>query len=257
MRVFFDAFWWVDGPISNRIVVHETVNAWRSSFPADDLRGRTFTERHSSRCRARSRRGGSAPLLTPPRVGRRHRDSPSRTLAGSRRCTVPELLPTTGHFPGRTGRLHPRRTVPVQSRVVHSPRTCVFLGDAAPGSLRVGSLQRSATEGKRIRTLNRHITCPVTPVGLGVSTSILSGPASKPAGVDDGLEFVLSVGRLNVRKNLLATIQAAIKSEAISPARPLLIVGEPQGKTDRALDAVRRATDDGTVIFLGMFRTKN
>src|SRR6478672_8924260 len=37
VRILVDAYWWVDGPYSNRLVLREIVGGWRSAFPDDEL----------------------------------------------------------------------------------------------------------------------------------------------------------------------------------------------------------------------------
>src|SRR5690606_38404651 len=37
MRVLFDGFWWVRGPVSNRQVLREFIFAWTREFPDDDV----------------------------------------------------------------------------------------------------------------------------------------------------------------------------------------------------------------------------
>ena len=37
MRILVDAYWWVDGPYSNRLVLREIVGRWRAVFPDDEL----------------------------------------------------------------------------------------------------------------------------------------------------------------------------------------------------------------------------
>ena len=70
------------------------------------------------------------------------------------------------------------------------------------------------------------------------------------AGLDS---FALTVGRLNVRKNLVAVIRAAAASARISPARPLIVVGssEHSGVSADLPVEIDRLRADGRVLFAG------
>jgi len=110
-------------------------------------------------------------------------------------------------------------------------------------------LASTQTEADRIGKLARsHPT--VTAVGLGPSRGLTTSRPARPAGID-AEDFLLSVGRLNARKNLGTAIEAAIASGVASPTTPLLIVGEPGGKSADLPGMAAAAVASGAVRFLG------
>ena len=63
--------------------------------------------------------------------------------------------------------------------------------------------------------------------------------------------FLLTVGRLNVRKNLERTILGAIASGRVSPEVPLVVVGGPSRLSDQLDERVEAAVRAGSVRFSG------
>jgi glycosyltransferase involved in cell wall biosynthesis len=239
LNVLFDGFWWHSGPPSGRTVLREIVRAWRREFPDDAL------------------------TLALPR-----RDVPV--------ADVPpgvDVIATTFH-------LHPLVNGVELSRLSHgfdlvvaqnfaplSGRSAVFIHDALfkshPGWFTRAErlylaplaamarhanvvLTSSKAEAARIR---QHLPKlgPVVPTGLGLSTELAIAMSEEP--VDLGLQrgrFLLSVGRLNIRKNLDRMIAAAIDSGVVSNDCPLIIVGRHDGRTEHAVEAPA-----GAVRFVG------
>jgi glycosyltransferase involved in cell wall biosynthesis len=62
---------------------------------------------------------------------------------------------------------------------------------------------------------------------------------------------LLCVGRLNVRKNLAFSIEAALRSGVLSADRPLVVVGEAHGRAAELSPAGREAVERGLVVLLG------
>jgi glycosyltransferase involved in cell wall biosynthesis len=107
-------------------------------------------------------------------------------------------------------------------------------------------LTSSETEVKRISgVLTKRV--PVAAVGLGVET--FTQVVSKPIdGLDRG-SFLLTVGRLNVRKNLTGSIRAAQLSGRIGPKFPLVVIGNPDGLPPQSADGLSDFVSE-SVIFL-------
>jgi glycosyltransferase involved in cell wall biosynthesis len=106
-------------------------------------------------------------------------------------------------------------------------------------------------EAARITARNPRLRRPVAAIGLAVGTELLAAVPRPPAGLTDADRYVLSVGRLNVRKNLARAFAAAVAADSIGPDRPLVVVGEPEG-VGTAVDAeVQRAIDAGVIRLLG------
>ncbi len=108
----------------------------------------------------------------------------------------------------------------------------------------------SQSEADRIAAYNPRLT-RVVPIGLAVKSPLLQSDPVRPdlgPGID---AFLLSVGRLNVRKNLRTALAAAVASGAISPTRPMLVVGAPDGPAESFGPQVSAAIERGAIRFLG------
>jgi glycosyltransferase involved in cell wall biosynthesis len=105
------------------------------------------------------------------------------------------------------------------------------------------------TEGDRVRRLTS--ARKVLPVGLGLSRELMDGIAMSPVtGLNHG-SFVLTVGRLNIRKNLARVIHAALDTGQITPSHPLVVVGSPNGKAGETSPELETAIESGAVVFTG------
>jgi glycosyltransferase involved in cell wall biosynthesis len=249
MRVLFDGHWWVDnGPISGRVVVRDLVTAWARRFSDDEV------------------------VLAVPR---RSVADVEATMPDNVRCVATHLQPHAVVAAVESVRLL-RKHGPFD--VVLTQNFTPVVGPAVPfihdvlfqtnpeWFTRVERayfagipilarrapvvLTSSQNEADRIQRLNPRIK-QVTAIGLGVPTGLTSVTPQAPAGVEGLASFLLSVGRLNVRKNLGAAIEAAIASGELSADRPMLVVGEPAGRTDEKSAAMTDAEARGLVRFLG------
>lgn len=246
MRILFDGFWWVEGPVSNRQVMREFVFAWAREFPSDELVvavpasavAEAVGELPStvSVVGTRLRPQGVSAIVELPLIARRvradriisHNFTP---LFGKSAIFVHDLMFVTNPewFTG-TER--------------------AYFG-LMPLTLRRARwvLTSSNAEAARISTVSRGRS--VTGIGLGLSRVLSTATPTEPAGLEGITNFVLSVGRLNARKNLGTTIEAAIASGVLSAQSPLLIVGERQGKSASLSDTITDAVGHGLVRFLG------
>jgi glycosyltransferase involved in cell wall biosynthesis len=89
------------------------------------------------------------------------------------------------------------------------------------------------------------------PVGLAVGSELLNTRPRRPGELVGVAEYVLSVGRLNVRKNLAFTFEAALASGVLSSSRPLVVVGEPDGVQLELSSRAREAVGQGVIRFMG------
>ncbi|MFC9837229.1 glycosyltransferase [Rhodococcus sp. NPDC127530] len=103
-------------------------------------------------------------------------------------------------------------------------------------------------EAKRVVAHNS-LSSEVAVTGLGLSTTLLTAPARKPRFGLKSHAFLLTVGRLNIRKNLENTIAAAIESGAISEHFPLVVVGQRSGRFSES-GVVRSGVATGAVVFV-------
>ncbi|WP_193605950.1 glycosyltransferase family 4 protein [Nocardioides dongkuii] len=108
----------------------------------------------------------------------------------------------------------------------------------------------SENELARIQRFNPHLAS-VRSVGLSISSALMSAEPVRPSAVPAGSDFWLSVGRLNVRKNLTRTLEASAGSLAVTKSTPLYVVGEPNGRSELLPKVVREAVQDERIVFLG------
>ena len=246
MHVVFDGYWWVDGPISNGTVQREFILTWLKDFPLDTATV-VVPSHHvdrvgaqlGSRARVRGSRlrpHGASVALMLGRVAKQenaaivicHNFTPLRGPAVT--FIHDALFQTNPSWFTRAERIY---FAPI-------PRL-------ARRALAVATSSRH--EADRIRAANPRLR-GVAAVGLGISPELLSATASRPSELPDVSSFVLTVGRLNVRKNLARTIDAGLDSGSISKACPLVVVGEASGRTGDLDERARQAADDGAVLFL-------
>ena len=247
MRVLFDAYWWHRGPIANRTVMREMFFAWQRSFPEDEL---LLAVRNAHARHVRAPQGA--------RLVRTH-------LSPQALANFVEL-PLQAHFRG------------IDLTVAHnfSPamtRSAVFVHDLmfedhpewfTPKELLyfrwMGRLTRfanlvatsSQTEAERIRRLHPNISS-IKAIGLAPSRDLLAAESIAPPAMATTDGHFLTVGRLNERKNLRTIIDGALRSKAVTPKRPLVIVGssEYSGLPPSLTMATDDAVATGRVKFLG------
>jgi glycosyltransferase involved in cell wall biosynthesis len=88
-------------------------------------------------------------------------------------------------------------------------------------------------------------------VGLGISSE-LTNAVPLPPNPRPGIgQYLLTVGRLNIRKNVEFTCEAALASGRVSPAFPLVIAGTPHGKSSAFSSRVQAAVKNRTIVFIG------
>ena len=247
MRVLFDGFWWARGPASNRQVLREFVWAWVREFPGDEA---VVAVPHAAVSIAQSELAESVTV-----VGTRLRPQGVSAIVElpfvARRVHADVIV--THNFTPAFGRsavfIHDYMFLTSPEWFTLTER--VYFALMPLTSRRATWLfSSSRTEAARISRLSQGRT--VTPIGLAVGSSLATAAPRKPEGLDDvSNDFLLCVGRLNARKNLANTIQAALQSGRLSAHAPLLIVGEPQGRSADLPAAVSDATEQGLIRFLG------
>ncbi|MCT9001927.1 glycosyltransferase family 4 protein [Microbacterium memoriense] len=247
MRVLFDGFWWVKGPTANQTVMREFVKAWVRAFPRDEV------------------------LVA---VRSRHRDD--AILPATAAPVYTHLAPQAATNALELGVLAKKHHVDAVVAHNYAPlfgRSAVFIHDllfkdhpewfttkervyfAAMGPLarRADAVCTSSlTEAYRIERLEPRLR-PVSATGLGVSSQLAAATARRPASLRDVRRFVLSVGRMNVRKNLGVAIEGAMLAHSVSSERPLVIVGssEYSGAAADLPPTVKDYVADGRLVFLG------
>jgi glycosyltransferase involved in cell wall biosynthesis len=247
LRVLFDGHWWVHGPRSNQQVEREFIFAWAQQFPDDELTvavpravvGQARAElpdRVSVRATRLSPQGISA-IVELPVLARRIRA---------------DLVITHNFTP-----LFGRSAVFVHDVLFETNPEWFTTKERAYFRLMTATMARakvvfssSSTEADRIREFGR-AKGPVVPIGLGLAPGLATVEPAPVEELSDVDGFVLVVGRLNVRKNLTTVLRAAARSTVIGPEFPIVVVGEPSGRSATLPDEVRAAVDSGAVRFLG------
>ncbi len=245
MRVMFDAFWWGRGPGANRTVQREFIDAWAAAFPDDEI--------------VLALRRDADPSDVPP--GSEIVRTTLWPHAAANRWQLPRLagdarvdLSIVHNYAPRSG----RSIVFVHDAMFHdnpewfSRRERLYFAPMLRWARRATLVTTSSeTEAGRIARLAPALT-PLA-VGLGVPTALTQTHPRRPDAVPAGTGFAVTVGRLNVRKNLAAIIDGARLASSITPQSPLYIVGGSahSGVSAELPDALRAAVDEGRVVFLG------
>lgn len=246
MRVLFDAFWWDDGPIANRTVQREFIRAWHRLFPDDDL---VLALR-------RSARGDDVPRdctvvrthLWP------HAISNHVELPGLARRASAAVVIAHNYAPRRG----PSLTFIHDAMFVEHPEWFssaerLYFRPMLPWSRLADVVATSTrTEAARIARLTSSRHAPVV-TGLGIAPGLLASVPRRPPALPDVDAFAVTVGRLNVRKNLARILEAATTATRITARSPLVVVGTTahSGVNTEFTSAVQRAIDDGRIIPLG------
>ncbi|WJM15292.1 glycosyltransferase family 4 protein [Microbacterium arborescens] len=247
MRLLFDGFWWVRGPLANQTVMREFVHAWSRAFPGDELL-------------VAIRRKHVAMFEEPEGV------RPVTTRLGPQAVSNAIELPLLARL-HRADFVVSHNYAPITGRslvFIHdllfednpqwfSLKERVYFSPMAVLARRASIVATSSeTEAARMQRLHRELA-PVLTTGLGVSSGLTHATARRPAGLPEVANFVLSVGRLNARKNLATVIAGAMRSASITANRPLVIVGsaEYSGAQADLPPAVAEFVSDGRLIFLG------
>lgn len=246
LRVLVDAYWWVTGPPSNRHVLRETVFQWLTEFPSDRL---VLMVRSSQIDAVRAEMGSAVGVLQTPVWPHGISNMTSLTLAARRwrpDVVYSQNFSALGGDARRVAFVHDVlwATNPEWFTALERLYFTLMSPLARQADL---VLTSSATEADRIRRVTRAKN--VVPVGIGMSTELQALTPVPPKGMPP--RFLLTVGRLNIRKNLAGVIAAALASGVLSPERPLLVVGKADGKGEALSPEAQAAVRDGFVRFTG------
>ncbi|OIH97607.1 hypothetical protein BIU90_13570 [Curtobacterium sp. MCBA15_001] len=243
-----DALWLPDGPPSGRMVVREMVAAWLREHPGDDL-VLVVHDQHVADVAAEFTSAtvvGTSLRLHPlvnavtlPRVARR---SGADLVVTQNFAPLSKRVPSAVFVHDVLFQTNPRWFT--RSERLYLSLIPMLLTRATT------VMTSSANEANRILAHNPGVSA-VDPVGLGIAAALTGRAPAEPV---DGLipdRFLLAVGRLNVRKNLATTIEAAVGSGAATVERPLIVVGEASGREEHLSEAVLASVASGSVQFLG------
>lgn len=247
MRILFDGYWWFDGPSANRSVQREIIVAWPNEFPEDEI---------CIALRASDPVGGPAAPELPIAKTLLWPHGLSNVIELGRSAQSVRADITVAHnftpLAGRSAtfihdamfRDHPQWFTRTEK---------VYFGGMLPTARRAALVTTSTrAEADRIERLAPHLG-PVTAIGLAAPPAITRAAPTPPAAAQDLDDFALTVGRLNIRKNLESVIAAAAASESVTPDSPLLVVGsaEHSGVESALPDSIEALRRAGAVRFLG------
>jgi glycosyltransferase involved in cell wall biosynthesis len=246
LKVLFDGSWWIEGPLANREVQRELILSWFREFPGDAI------------------------ILCVPH---RDVDQVQREVGSAARVVGTRLRPHgVGVIAGLTAwaaRLKPDITVahnftPVVGRSAVFVHDFLFRTDPQwftrlerayfllmPATIRHADVVFTSTESEVDRITRTSAARSAIAVGLGLNRSFEQATPRRPEALGDVSGFLLTVGRLNARKNLGVTLRAALESGAATPSFPLVVVGERSGLGAALPASVQAALSDGSVRMLG------
>jgi glycosyltransferase involved in cell wall biosynthesis len=230
-----------------RLVVREQVNAWARAFPQDELMVVT--------------RQSDADVV--------RREVPDRVrVVGTR--AAPQASAATASLPW-IARRHGAETYLSHNFAGVDGRGGVFVHDflferhpewftrperayfsLMPLLSRFARPMFVSTDTERLEIQRVHPGLPRPIVApLAPSATDLSVPPVDPRLPIKAGSYLLTVGRLNIRKNLARTMEAVLRSNTVSSSFPLVVAGEPDGKGANMTAALEESTRDGRVIFTG------
>lgn len=245
MRVLMDGYWWQRGPQANRTVQRELILAWARCFPEDEIEVALRSDADAADLPAGA--GARRTRLWP------HAASNRWELPVLARRARADLVVCHNYAPARGRSLvflhdvmfeeHPEWFSRAERLYFRPMLWWARSATAVATSTR--------TEAARIARLAPALPSPVV-TGLGVPPA-LQREQRRPERVPEGSEFAVTVGRLNVRKNLETIMLAAVDSVRISPVRPLYVVGTAahSGILAEVPDRARALVDDGSIVMLG------
>lgn len=245
MRVLIDGFWWSHGPPSNRMVLHEMTRTWAERHPGDELVVAT----------PRPRPGTAPPSQLGPSV------SEARTLLRLHPAVNAVEMPVIARRVDADVVLAHNFAVPRRASAVYlydvifqtHPEWFTWTErryfSLMPRAARRAAVVFTATHAERRRILAHNPgLAPVVVTGLAPPEALSDRPTAAPTlGLTPG-RFVLTVGRLNARKNLARTAEAALLSGAVSPDCPLVVVGGRSGKAPEGGERIAAAEAAGLVV---------
>jgi glycosyltransferase involved in cell wall biosynthesis len=240
LRVLFDAYWAVEGPPSGRHVLQSLVRSWTQAFPQDEIAICIPSFASSKDTALVEMFGAGVSIIRASSPVRNHGfwalTSLGRKTRGFDAVISQNFTPLS--FGGtecvRIAFLHDTLFVDHPEWFTAFER--LYLGAIRP-SLRQADLvlTSSEAESNRISRVWPEVGAKTTAIGLGVPLGLSTAEPRRPAGFDlEQHQFILSVGRLNVRKNIQRLVAAYLAVADVARRFDLVIVGAPNGRADSA-----------------------
>jgi acetyltransferase-like isoleucine patch superfamily enzyme/glycosyltransferase involved in cell wall biosynthesis len=230
MRLLVDGYWWVDGPPSGRNVVRSILIEWAKAFPDDQLTIRV-PKCHAGIVREELQRLAIAAHVDDYPSFAKYHAAAVATIRDSG-SDFDAILSQNFCPPFATA----RRLVLVHDALyITNPewftrKELLYLRLLRP-SLRGAAtvLATSRAEASRMRGVWPELSDRIVPIGLGVPSGVTEASPKRPHDWSGTAPFILTVGRLNVRKNLARLIEAFALFAQDNLGHHLVIVGEKDG----------------------------
>lgn len=242
MKILFDGYWLSGGPISNAMVQRQIIENWALSFPDDEIyisvrKGYEFPlEINAKYIKVSLFLHALSIFLELPRIARKIRADAVLT----HNFSSPIFKSTTIVF--------------IQDFIfMEHPKWFTFKEIAyfalMPISSRFSRLvfTSSQTEANRI---SRFLKRPVTSTMLGMAPDLTDAVPSSPDSRLEEKKFMLTIGRLTERKNLLLTLESALDSGLVTAEEPIVVVGEKSGKFNGLNPRIIQAIKEERVVLL-------
>lgn len=258
LRILVDGYWWESGAPSGRNVIRSLVGSWVAEHPDDRLTLAISRHERDAIDDDLRRSSITTDLVSFPRTAR---------LGALAARSLGRL--STGYDAVLTQNFATRSRAAVSCVLVHdamwvdhpewfSIAERIYLSAVRP-SLKNADIifTTSQAETERIARVWPETRSRLRPVGLGVPLSLQHAAARRPESLRDDKPYILVVGRLNIRKNLARLLDAFVQSPMLQKSYRLVVVGEPDGKLDRAATSSAAASvsfldhiDDGQLRWL-------
>ena len=226
-RVLFDGYWLAEGPPSGRNVVEGLIAGWTSAFPRDEilvaipekwptLELPTGAIQHPVRTRIRNHG-----LWCSLQIG--------RESIGFDAVITQNFTPMLGSGGARRATfLHD--AIFKEHSEWFTPAERAYLALASAGLTKADAIITSSeSERARITHYFPRAAARVHSVGLAVPVALANARGEHTRAVHAMRPFILTVGRLNIRKNLSRLIEA-FEESGLKDSFDLLVVGEADGR---------------------------
>ncbi|MGD8168341.1 glycosyltransferase family 4 protein [Herbiconiux sp. P16] len=249
MKILYDGYWWTQGPASNREVMREIAFSWLRQFQ-DEI---TIFGREGDQAVIRqevlNRVNRNVDVIT-SRV-RPHGIAVLSSMQRQARRGAYDAI-----FSQNFSVSHSRSTVFLHDVLFETNPEWFTKAERAYFGLMTRTIGRAtavftSSSSESVRIANNTRARRVLEVGLGPRQSMMDASSEVPPIPINVEQFVLCVGRFNVRKNLPRAIKGALESGRIGANFPLVIVGDNfpnAGSGDPTIDA---ALENGSLIAPG------
>jgi glycosyltransferase involved in cell wall biosynthesis len=228
LKIVFDGFWWREGPISNRTVMVEFIEAWSTSYPEDKIFVVTTWGSKIESYR-------NITFISLPRI-------PHPIFNLMFLSLIARFLKTDAVVAHNFPAIHKKSGVFIHDFIfIDHPQW--FSGTERAYFSLMKPLNNffaklvftsSKTEASRIRM---SLQVPISVCPLGVRSSLKSTIGVPPPALQQTTEgFYLTVGRNNPRKNIDALLQAYCNSSKIAALPKMVVVGSLDEESLQRLD---------------------